>query len=98
MPADRLILEVTESTVMRDPEIAIATLERIRELGVAVSIDDFGTGHSSMQYLSLLPVDEVKIDRSFVHRATRTPFDASVQRDISILEGSFRSAGGSTSR
>jgi diguanylate cyclase (GGDEF)-like protein len=83
----RLVCEVTESTVMRDLDTALATLERIRALGVAVSIDDFGTGHSSMQYLSTLPVDEVKIDRSFVNRATVEPVDAAVRRDLQVLEG-----------
>lgn len=87
VPPDRLICEVTESTVMRDPDLAIATLEQIRALGVAVSIDDFGTGHSSMQYLATLPVDEVKIDRSFVARAARPPVPGKPRRDLNVLEG-----------
>lgn len=83
----RLVCEVTESTLMRDLDTAVGTLEQLRSLGIAVSIDDFGTGHSSMQYLSILPVDEVKIDRSFIVRATRDPVDASVRRDLNVLEG-----------
>jgi EAL domain-containing protein (putative c-di-GMP-specific phosphodiesterase class I) len=61
-----LCLEITENTVMTDPERAIETLKRIRSLGVRTSIDDFGTGYSSMAYLKVLPVDEIKVDRSFV--------------------------------
>jgi diguanylate cyclase (GGDEF)-like protein len=63
---DRLCLEITESTLLADPTRAIATMQRLSELGVRMSIDDFGTGYSSMSYLKSLPVDEIKIDRSFV--------------------------------
>jgi diguanylate cyclase (GGDEF)-like protein len=63
---DRLCVELTESTVMADPERARSVLARIAAAGVSVSIDDFGTGHSSLAYLKDLPVQEVKIDRSFI--------------------------------
>ena len=62
----RLCVELTESTVMADPERAQAILAAIADAGVRVSIDDFGTGHSSLAYLKDLPVQEVKIDRSFI--------------------------------
>ena len=62
----RLCIELTESVVMADPERAQATLERIAATGVRISIDDFGTGHSSLAYLKRLPAAELKIDRSFV--------------------------------
>jgi diguanylate cyclase (GGDEF)-like protein/PAS domain S-box-containing protein len=61
-----LKLEVTESAVMTDPKRALDTLVRLRAIGVEVAIDDFGTGHSSLSYLKQMPVEEIKLDRSFV--------------------------------
>jgi diguanylate cyclase (GGDEF)-like protein len=66
VPAERLTLEVTESATLLAPERAAQALAALRAIGVAVSIDDFGTGNASIGYLSTLPVDELKIDRSFV--------------------------------
>jgi diguanylate cyclase (GGDEF)-like protein len=66
LPGDMLCIEITENTVMADPERAIEVLRQIRLLGVKTAIDDFGTGYSSMAYLKILPVDEIKVDRSFV--------------------------------
>jgi EAL domain-containing protein (putative c-di-GMP-specific phosphodiesterase class I) len=64
-----LRVEITESALMADPERALETVSDLHEMGVSISIDDFGTGYSSLGYLNRLPVDEIKIDRSFVHSA-----------------------------
>jgi diguanylate cyclase (GGDEF)-like protein len=71
VPSTSLILEITESAVMRDPQLAARHMQLLRIAGVRFSIDDFGTGHSSLAQLSRLPVDELKIDRSFIMNARR---------------------------
>jgi len=66
VPPELLTFELTESAVMQDPERALPVLRELHELGVGLAVDDFGTGYSSLAYLRRLPVDEVKIDKSFV--------------------------------
>ena len=76
VPAGRLILEITESAIMSDETHSMDVLVRLSELGVCLSIDDFGTGYSSLSRLRRLPVDEIKIDRSFVAHMDRERGDA----------------------
>jgi diguanylate cyclase (GGDEF)-like protein len=80
LDAGALRLEITESTIMADPARALPVLERLSEMGVALSVDDFGTGYSSLAYLKRLPVDELKIDRSFVSNLVTDRNDAVIVR------------------
>jgi diguanylate cyclase (GGDEF)-like protein len=75
-----LSLEITESLIMEDPAKALAALERLHRLGIRLSIDDFGTGYSSLAYLKKLPVQELKIDRSFVLNMGEDADDATIVR------------------
>ncbi len=70
-----LELEITESALMKNPDEAIGTLRELKGLGIKISIDDFGTGYSSLHYLSRLPLDSLKIDRSFVMNLETSPDD-----------------------
>jgi diguanylate cyclase (GGDEF)-like protein/PAS domain S-box-containing protein len=65
-----VILEITESMIMENVEAAVATMNRLRKMGIQLHIDDFGTGHSSLSYLQLFPVSALKIDRSFINKLT----------------------------
>jgi diguanylate cyclase (GGDEF)-like protein len=79
---ERLELEITESALMADPRRVLATLARLKRLGVAMALDDFGTGYSSMLHLRRLPLAEVKIDRSFVLGVATDPDDAAIVRSM----------------
>jgi EAL domain-containing protein (putative c-di-GMP-specific phosphodiesterase class I) len=78
LPTERLVIEVTESAAMTDPEHAIRQLAALRLAGIKLSIDDYGTGHASMAQLKRLPVDELKIDRSFVRHLAADPKDEAI--------------------
>ena len=80
VPARLLTLEITESAIMADPDRALKVVQQLHDLGIHLSIDDFGTGYSSMAYLKNLPVDELKIDRSFVSNMTTNERDAVIVR------------------
>ncbi|MEJ7849048.1 MAG: EAL domain-containing protein [Pyrinomonadaceae bacterium] len=80
-----LNLEVTETCLMENSAVAFETLNRLRELGVKISIDDFGTGYSSLGYLKSLPVDVLKIDRSFIRDLTNSPDDSAMVSAILTL-------------
>ena len=85
VPASALVFEVTESAAMSDPARAIAALRHYRSLGIAVSMDDYGTGQSTLTYLRQLPLNELKIDRSFVQHAHLNKNDAVLVRSTIAL-------------
>lgn len=80
VPGEALIFEVTESAAMSDPTAAVATLNHYRARGIAVSMDDYGTGQSTLSYIRELPLNELKIDRSFVQHAHERSDDAALVR------------------
>jgi EAL domain-containing protein (putative c-di-GMP-specific phosphodiesterase class I) len=85
MPARRLVLEITESVILDDLEGVVAALSALRDLGVRIAIDDFGTGYSSLSYLSQLPLDVLKIDKSFVDRICDRTLDTSLVEAIIMM-------------
>jgi diguanylate cyclase (GGDEF)-like protein/PAS domain S-box-containing protein len=85
-----LELEVTESSVMKNAESAISTLRELKKMGIKISIDDFGSGYSSLSYLKHLPIDVLKIDQSFVRDMTSDPKDAAIVMAIIQLAHSLQ--------
>jgi len=86
---DRLTLEITES-VLAQVEVAVVRLQELKRLGVHLAIDDFGTGYSSLSYLQRMPIDAVKIDKSFVDGVTGGPEESAVARAILALAATLR--------
>ncbi len=84
-----LELEITESVLMDDSEAVLATLRRMRDLGISIAVDDFGTGYSSLSYLRRFPIDRLKIDRSFIRNAADNRDDATVTGAIIALAHSL---------
>ena len=85
LPAERLEVELTESGMMADPEVAVAQLKAVRALGAGLAVDDFGTGYSSLAYLTRLPLTTLKIDRSFVQDVHASERSRAVARTIVAL-------------
>jgi EAL domain-containing protein (putative c-di-GMP-specific phosphodiesterase class I)/GGDEF domain-containing protein len=90
LPADLLELELTESMLMHDAEAAVQILCRFERMGISLAIDDFGTGYSSLSYLRRLPIDALKIDRSFVGDVNVNPDDAAIATSIILLGRSLK--------
>jgi EAL domain-containing protein (putative c-di-GMP-specific phosphodiesterase class I) len=87
--AARLNLEVTEKIMVDNQDIMLAQLSRLQEIGVKISIDDFGTGFSSLAYFRDLPVDEIKIDQSFVQRMLVSKVDQAIVKAVIDLAHNF---------
>ena len=85
LPGETLHIEITETTLMRNIDLLIENLDRLKQLGISISVDDFGTGYSSLSYLKHLPVDIIKIDRSFVRDIEHTPGDVRIIEAIIAL-------------
>jgi EAL domain-containing protein (putative c-di-GMP-specific phosphodiesterase class I) len=90
LDASALELEITESVVIQSPEQAITLLSKLKDMGIRLSIDDFGTGYSSLSYLKQLPIDAVKIDRSFVRDLPDDNDDAVITRAIIAMAHSLK--------
>ena len=85
VPPGSLILEITEGVLIEDMHYAVETMRRLRDLGLRISLDDFGTGYSSLRYLKNLPLDELKVDRSFLAGATTSHKDRAMLQAIVYL-------------
>jgi EAL domain-containing protein (putative c-di-GMP-specific phosphodiesterase class I) len=90
LPARALTIEITETALMMDLDRAAAAIAEIRELGVNLSLDDFGTAYSSLSWLRKLSIDKVKIDRSFVAGIEHEPKDLAIVRSIVDLTKAFK--------
>ena len=90
LPAALLKLEITEGVIMHDAERSIDLLWQFRAMGIKLAVDDFGTGYSSLAYLKNLPIDTLKIDRSFVNGIVNDPGDRSIVRAILSLAASLK--------
>jgi EAL domain-containing protein (putative c-di-GMP-specific phosphodiesterase class I) len=85
----RLELEITESVLLRETEVNLATLHQLRALGARISMDDFGTGYSSLSYLRSFPFDKIKIDKSFVSDLADRPDCVAIVRAVTGLAASL---------
>ena len=89
LAAEDLVLEITETAVIRSPKTAATTIETLRSVGVRLAIDDFGTGYSSLSYLKSFPVDVLKIDQSFTQRLGEHSQDTAIVQAVLALAQSL---------
>jgi diguanylate cyclase (GGDEF)-like protein len=85
VPASSIILEITETAVIADVDRAVAQVEKLRNLGLCIALDDFGTGYSSLSYLKMLPIDHVKLDKSYVGKISVTLMDEKIISSLVAL-------------
>jgi EAL domain-containing protein (putative c-di-GMP-specific phosphodiesterase class I) len=85
----RIVLELTESSIMESEAVGLDIMLALRQLGVSIAIDDFGTGHSSLSRLKLLPISELKIDRSFIRDIAEDTDDAAIVQAILALSANL---------
>jgi len=90
MAPSQLELEITESMVMKDPDRAASVMAALRAMGVRISIDDFGTGHSSLGYLKRFPISQLKVDRSFVRDLPHNGDDVAITRAVIAMAHSLK--------
>ncbi len=89
VPPEQLELEITESLLFEDPQLCIELLQELKALGFSIAIDDFGTGYSSLQYLKLMPVDKLKVDRAFVKDLETSPKDQVIISMVTEMAGAL---------
>ena len=89
VPADKIVLEITENSIFDDIDGTIRQIRQLKEIGVDISLDSFGTGYSSMSYLSKLEIDELKIDQSFIQAMPTSTRDRAIVRAIANLAANF---------
>jgi predicted signal transduction protein with EAL and GGDEF domain len=89
LAADRLELEITETVLLQDTDATVATLNKLRDIGVRISMDDFGTGYSSLGYLRKFPFDKIKIDQSFIRDLADNPDSIAIVRAVASLSSSL---------
>lgn len=90
LEAEALELEITETVLMKDGDVALSTLRALKDLGVKLAIDDFGTGYSSLSYLKQFPIDHLKIDRAFVCAINSNPSDQAIATAVIAMGQSMR--------
>jgi EAL domain-containing protein (putative c-di-GMP-specific phosphodiesterase class I) len=89
VPPEYIKIELTETALVADPQQAIATINTLKELGIRISLDDFGTGYSSLSYLHRIPIDQLKVDQSFVRDITINKVSRSITETIIMMANSM---------